>query len=760
MVTKTIPLPSTYEISFPNGKRSMIFGKHIFMERLPDKFCSSPSEMLYGEMVQLPGEFFKTCDQLDPTSHLATIREIVINLKSTEISHHQNNSTKFFNYQDLKQYSHVWINIFIDMPKLRKQSSEQRRQKVREAGINYHVRNIETHRLQNSQRIAVLRQNEEYRESERIRDRIARSLRREHSEYRDAERLRDSQARSSHRFRRFCIPEYGTTAHYSRRQDPLYRSKEQVRNTIEHSLRREDANYRSSERQRDAAAHSSRREDPLYRNMEQVRNTIEHSLRREDEQYRDIERQRDAAAHSSRRENPLYRSMEQLRNTLEHSLRREDDNFRNIERQRDAVAHFVRRQDPLYHAMEQERNTLEHSLRREDANFRSDERERDSIAHISRRSNSILRAAEQRRNTNSRRASRMLLKVNRELSNQMRNVRVRLHRINPINRTVQNERQALRNRENRQNLSPESRSEMLAVDAIRHSRRMLEEFNNSVKKNQWRTMVFKSVKGGKVPTICLSNGLHFPEIPHQLKGLTALEERFVAPRIPFMRIVSLGYNRQCAVRGAVVNVPIQVDNVVSVLPRTFNQTEVIQVHLKRRLEYNHSFMTETIRPAKIFNAIRYLINTELYQKHKISIAEDWLNNVGLSEEVPFLANAEDQELVQDLAAINSNIDVIQELNPQETLLDNIPMENIPLSRISIAPGEGKRPLDLLMDEDAEELSFPTIYCGIKRLCEASVAKVIRSEIRRYDRRCARVDKVLYSYKKLELYNLIIAGRRS
>ena len=31
--------------------------------------------------------------------------------------------------------------------------------------------------------------------------------------------------------------------------------------------------------------------------------------------------------------------------------------------------------------------------------------------------------------------------------------------------------------------------------------------------------------------------------------------------------------------------------------------------------------------------------------------------------------------------------------------------------------------------------------------------MIRSEVRRYDRRCARVDKVLYSYKKYELYHI-------
>ena len=47
--------------------------------------------------------------------------------------------------------------------------------------------------------------------------------------------------------------------------------------------------------------------------------------------------------------------------------------------------------------------------------------------------------------------------------------------------------------------------------------------------------------------------------------------------------------------------------------------------------------------------------------------------------------------------------------PQETLLENMTVE-----RIAIAPGEGQVPMDLIIDEDSEELSYPTIYCGVKR----------------------------------------------
>lgn len=85
-----------------------------------------------------------------------------------------------------------------------------------------------------------------------------------------------------------------------------------------------------------------------------------------------------------------------------------------------------------------------------------------------------------------------------------------------------------------------------------------------------------------------------------------------------------------------------------------------------------------------------------------------------------------------------------DVNPggNETLLENQPAEN----HIIIAPGEGQRPIALLFDLDAEELSFPCIFCGLKRPATLTYSKIVRSQVRRYERRCARVDFVLWSYK--------------
>lgn len=91
---------------------------------------------------------------------------------------------------------------------------------------------------------------------------------------------------------------------------------------------------------------------------------------------------------------------------------------------------------------------------------------------------------------------------------------------------------------------------------------------------------------------------------------------------------------------------------------------------------------------------------------------------------------------------------------EETML--IDENELLTTAIKYAPGQNNRPSYLLMDLNAEVLSFPTIYCGQKRdvpnfLTYSDIAK---SEARRYDRRACRPDKVLYSFKKSQIQQVV------
>ena len=98
-----------------------------------------------------------------------------------------------------------------------------------------------------------------------------------------------------------------------------------------------------------------------------------------------------------------------------------------------------------------------------------------------------------------------------------------------------------------------------------------------------------AVAKGKVPKLCLANGLDFPPIPDELKGLSQLEHRLVSARIPFMQLRELRPTTQLGIRGNIVNVPIDIEECVNILPREFDRTSTIQLAFKRRLQYKCSY---------------------------------------------------------------------------------------------------------------------------------------------------------------------------
>jgi len=61
----------------------------------------------------------------------------------------------------------------------------------------------------------------------------------------------------------------------------------------------------------------------------------------------------------------------------------------------------------------------------------------------------------------------------------------------------------------------------------------------------------------------------------------------------------------------------------------------------------------------------------------------------------------------------------------------------------MAPGQGQKPFDVILDADSKELAFPSIYGVVKR----------QSELRNVGRRGCRIDKLFINCKKLELIKI-------
>jgi len=95
-----------------------------------------------------------------------------------------------------------------------------------------------------------------------------------------------------------------------------------------------------------------------------------------------------------------------------------------------------------------------------------------------------------------------------------------------------------------------------------------------------------------------------------------------------MKLFRLGCDRQLGIRSGVVNVPIDMKKTIKSIPVTFDETEVIEVSLKRKLEYNHPYMKEMIRPKVIREAAELLCNTPLYKEEGITLSDNYDNMEG------------------------------------------------------------------------------------------------------------------------------------
>ena len=151
-----------------------------------------------------------------------------------------------------------------------------------------------------------------------------------------------------------------------------------------------------------------------------------------------------------------------------------------------------------------------------------------------------------------------------------------------------------------------------------------------------------AVAKGKVPKLCLANGLDFPPIPDELKGLSQLEHRLVSARIPFMQLRELRPTTQLGIRGNIVNVPIDIEECVNILPREFDHTSTIQLAFKRRLQYKGSYYREWIRPHTVFRAAEYLVKKPLYQEEGIGVNLEFLAR-HQQEEEEFVVEGKDVE---------------------------------------------------------------------------------------------------------------------
>ena len=223
------------------------------------------------------------------------------------------------------------------------------------------------------------------------------------------------------------------------------------------------------------------------------------------------------------------------------------------------------------------------------------------------------------------------------------------------------------------------------------------------------------------------NGLQIPDHDEELE-LTELEGNLIAKNIVFMKIFHLPKSRWTGLKDRIVNVPIKDDtimNTVTKLPRTPAEAGLIEVNLKRKLEYKNSHVKQLIDPKKCFRMlellkksgnIHYQFYDDLNMYSKRCREEDAQGYTLIFEE--------ETELMQDLTDIE-----LEELSEEERLemeyiekdpvrrfqfegynksicMANMYPEMDPENSVTIAPGEDQIPKCILYDHDWDIKAYP------------------------------------------------------
>jgi hypothetical protein len=85
-----------------------------------------------------------------------------------------------------------------------------------------------------------------------------------------------------------------------------------------------------------------------------------------------------------------------------------------------------------------------------------------------------------------------------------------------------------------------------------------------------------------------------------------------------MQLRGMPRGGQINLKGNVVNVPSDVNNTVRQLSSMLNDSEIIAVKIKRKLCYKHHVSYEKVRPNKVMEAAKWLVQNSSYFKVKVS----------------------------------------------------------------------------------------------------------------------------------------------
>ena len=266
------------------------------------------------------------------------------------------------------------------------------------------------------------------------------------------------------------------------------------------------------------------------------------------------------------------------------------------------------------------------------------------------------------------------------------------------------------------------------------------------------------MRASKMPPMSVRNNLR---LETQDEELTELEGSLIAKNLIFLKIYQLPKSRWTALTDKIINVPItneDINNTVESLPRTPKEAGLIGVALKRKLEYKNTHAKQLVNPNKILKMLDLLKKS--HNPH-YQIVDDFstfkercqdMDPEGyelmfhggdvLEEDIAMMPKVNTESCKDEISQLpSSNIDSDDDSDEPDSDDDEDykdEMEYVtkdpirkyqfdynkslclshkfpeidaedPTKDIEIAPGEGKRPNDILREKDWDIKAFPHLH---------------------------------------------------
>ena len=241
---------------------------------------------------------------------------------------------------------------------------------------------------------------------------------------------------------------------------------------------------------------------------------------------------------------------------------------------------------------------------------------------------------------------------------------------------------------------------------------------------------------GKMSHSCVMNNLQLHDTDQQLREqdmeCTELEGALCAKALLFQKIVLLVKSRWTGLIDKIINIPVpdeNINNLMAQFPRLPKESGMVIAVLKRKLEYKNLHTKQLVNPDRMCRLLAKLVLSGNPHYTNVDTPEQYKARCATDDESGFdLLYGEDSdellEALETIAQLPPDSEVNDEILADEKDEDDIEVrENHPLLKdqfiydesvaltdkfpeISVAPGEGGTPKNLLTTKDIDIMAFP------------------------------------------------------